>query len=65
MGYPDFKSYIQDKHCRLLQGKIAAYVRDYHDGIGFHSYSVLSVCEETVGNVEVHSVICHEGLGDL
>lgn len=65
MGYPDFKAYIQDKHCRLLQDEIAAYVRGYHDGIGFHSYSVLSVCEEIVENVEVHSVVCHEGLGDL
>ena len=65
MGYPDFKTYIQDKHSSLLQDEIAIYVKNCHDGIGFHSYSVLSVCEETVDNVEVHSVKCHEGLGDL
>ncbi len=65
MRYPDFKTYIQDKYCVLLQKEIAAFVKDCHDGIGFHSHSVLSVCEEKVDNVEVHSVVCHEALGDL
>ncbi len=63
MRYPDFKTYIQDKYCVLLQKEIAAFVKDCHDGIGFHSHSVLSVCEEKVDNVEVHSVVCHGPLG--
>lgn len=66
MRYTDFKSYIQDNYEGLLRGEISKFVNNHHDGIGFHGYSVLSVCGQDVDNIQVHSVQCHdEGIGDL
>lgn len=58
MGYPDFKSYIQDKLGDLLKTQIAAFVNENHDAHGFHSVNVLSLCNQEVDNVTVMSLRC-------
>ena len=63
MGYPDFKSYIQDKLSDLLKTKIATFVNENHDAHGFHSVNVLSLCDQEVDNVTVMSLRCTDKPG--
>lgn len=65
MAYTDFKSYIQDKYERHLTTYIEEFVNLKHDGIGFHSYNVLSVCDQKVENVKVKYMVCHDDLGPM
>lgn len=65
MAYTDFKSYIQDKYERRLTTYIEEFVNLKHDGIGFHSYNVLSVCDQKVENVKVKYMVCHDDLGPM
>ncbi|MBQ7550807.1 MAG: hypothetical protein IJT04_04700, partial [Bacteroidales bacterium] len=36
-----------------------------HDGGGFHSFNVLSVCEQRAENTEIKSIRCHDDIGPL
>ena len=63
MGYPDFKSYIQDKLGDLLKTKITSFVNKNHDAHGFHSVNVLSLCNQEVDNVTVISLRCTDKPG--
>lgn len=45
MAYTDFKTYIQDKFADYLLKQVSAFDNEYHDGIGFHTLNVLSVCD--------------------
>lgn len=65
MAYTDFKSYIQDKYGLQLTTDIEEFVNLKHDGIGFHSYNVLSVCDQKVENVKVKYMVCHDDLGPM
>lgn len=58
MAYTDFKTYIQDKFADYLLKQVSAFVNEYHDGIGFHTLNVLSVCDQEVDNLMVKSIRC-------
>lgn len=58
MTYQDFKSYIADKHKDLLHREITEYVKQHHDGLGFHGFNVMSLCEERIENIDVKSLRC-------
>lgn len=63
MGYPDFKSYVQDKLGDLLKTKITSFVNKNHDAHGFYSVNVLSLCNQEVDNVTVMSLRCTDKPG--
>ncbi len=58
MAYADFKSYIQVKHSEYLQEKVSDFVNKYHDGQGFHTLNVISICDQKVDNLVVKSIRC-------
>lgn len=58
MAYADFKSYIQDKYADYLLGQVSDFVNKNHDGQGFHSLNVLSICAQKVDNLSVKSLRC-------
>ena len=63
MAYKDFKSYIQANYKQLLTEKIRDFVNKNHDGLGFHSFGVLSLLDQKVENLEVRSLTCHDDIG--
>lgn len=63
--YPDFKSYIQANYIELITQSLSEFVSQSHDGIGFHSINVLSLCEQKVENAVVVSMKCQEAAKDL
>lgn len=65
MVYSDFKSYIQANYADLLHRKISKFVNEKHDGLGFHSLNVLSLCDQKVENIEVKSLRCNDAPGPL
>lgn len=65
MAYTDFKSYIQDKYGARLTTYIEKFINLKHDGIGFHSYNVLSVCDQKAENLSVKYMVCHDDLGPM
>lgn len=56
--YSDFKSYIQDKYAVYLLRQISDFVNKNHDGQGFHTLNVLSICDQKVDNLSVKSLRC-------
>lgn len=58
--YNDLKSYIQAKHGGYLNEMVTAFVNDNHDGRGFHSFGVLSICRQEVDNLSIKSVKCND-----
>ena len=56
--YPDFKSYIQANYEKYLKEQVFNFMQNNHDGLGFHSLNVLSVCDQEVDNLEVKSLRC-------
>lgn len=58
MAYADFKSYIQEKFGDVLLEKISDFVVNNHDGLGFHSMNVLSLCKQEVENIEIKYLQC-------
>ncbi|KSV58132.1 helix-turn-helix domain-containing protein [Acetivibrio ethanolgignens] len=56
--YSDFKSYIQDKYAAYLLRQVSDYVNKNHDGQGFHTLNVLSICDQKVDNLSVKSLRC-------
>lgn len=58
MAYADFKSYIQDKYANYLLGQVSDFVNKNHDGQGFHSLNVLSICDQKVDHLSVKSLRC-------
>ncbi|WP_037350488.1 hypothetical protein [Selenomonas sp. oral taxon 137] len=65
MAYTDFKSYLQANYINILEQEISAFVNQSHDGMGFHSINVLSLCKQKVENVEIKTLICHDDVGPL
>ena len=65
MAYTDFKTYIQDKFADYLLKQVSAFDNEYHDGIGFHTLNVLSVCDQEVDNLIVKSIRCTESIRHL
>ncbi len=58
MVYADFKSYIQDKYSDYLLKIVSDFVNEYHDGQGFHTLNVLSICDQKVEKLNVKSIRC-------
>lgn len=56
--YLDFKSYIQDKYAVYLLRQVSDFVNKNHDGQGFHTLNVLSICDQKVDNLSVKSLQC-------
>ncbi len=56
--YADFKSYIQDKYADYLLKQVSDFVNKNHDGQGFHTLNVLSICDQKVENLLVRSLRC-------
>ena len=44
---------------------IGEFINQKHDGIGFHSYNVLSVCDQRVENVKIKYMVCHDDIGSM
>ena len=65
MAYADFKSYLQANYRDILENDITELMKKTHDGNGFHSFSVLSVCEQREENTEIKSIRCHDDIGPL
>ncbi|GKU31479.1 hypothetical protein [Clostridium folliculivorans] len=63
--YADFKSYIQDKYSDKLTTFIGEFINKKHDGIGFHSFNVLSVCDQKAENVVIKRMCCHDDIGPM
>ena len=63
--YNDFKSYIQVNYEDLLNKEILKFVNKSHDGLGFHSVNVISLCEQKIENMNVKSITCHDDIGPL
>lgn len=63
--YADFKSYIQDKYSDRLTTFIGEFINKMHDGIGFHSLNVLSVCDQKAENVVIKRMCCHDDIGPM
>lgn len=63
--YVDFKSYIQANYEELLKEEISKFVDKYHDGLGFHSINVISLCDQKIENIKVKSITCHDDIGPL
>lgn len=58
--YNDFKSYIQSNYAEYLSRVVFTFVNEKHDGLGFHSYSVLSLCKQEIENLSVKSLRCND-----
>ncbi len=58
MAYADFKSYIQDKYADYLLKQVSDFVNQNHDGQGFHTLNVLSICDQEVDHLSVKSIRC-------
>ena len=58
MAYTDFKSYIQDKYADYLLEQVSDFVNENHDGQGFHTLNVLSICDQNIDNLSVKSIRC-------
>ncbi len=56
--YSDFKSYIQDKYVVYLLRQVSDFVNKNHDGQGFHTLNVLSICDQKVDDLSVKSLRC-------
>ena len=65
MAYTDFKSYLQANYINILEQEISSFVNQSHDGMGFHSINVLSLCEQKIENVDIKTLICHDDVGPL
>lgn len=63
--YADFKSYIQDKYSDRLTTSIGEFINQKHDGLGFHAFNVLSVCDQKAENVIIKSMRCHDDIGPI
>ncbi|MDI7817363.1 hypothetical protein QMM58_13360 [Clostridioides difficile] len=63
--YKDFKSYMQANYIEQIKDEIESFVDNSHDGLGFHSLNVLSVCDQKVDKVEIKTMMCHDDLGPM
>ena len=63
MAYADFKSYLQENYKDMLENAITALLNKSHDGGGFHSFNVMSVCKQMAENTEIKSIRCHDDIG--
>ena len=57
--YSDFKSYIGANYGDYLKQEILHYIEKNHDGQGFHSINVLSLCKQEVDNQKIRSLKCN------
>lgn len=62
MAYADFKSFLQENYANMLQEAISEFVNKTHDGLGFHSINVLSLCDQKIENVKIKSLRCHSDI---
>lgn len=60
MAYADFKSFLEDKYTYYLLEQVSRFVNKNHDGLGFHSINVLSICDQSVENLCIKSVRCSD-----
>lgn len=65
MAYPNFKSYIQDKYESRLTASIEEFINLKHDGLGFHAYNVLSLCDQKIENLNIKYMVCHDDIGPM
>lgn len=63
--YNDFKSYIQANYEDLLNKELLKFVNKSHDGLGFHSVNVISLCDQKIENISVKAITCHDDIGPL
>lgn len=61
--YNDFKSFIQTNFEDYLKKELTRFINENHDGLGFHSFNVLSICRQEVDNLEVKSIRCSDDIG--
>lgn len=58
--YDNFKCYIKENYGDYLKQVLFHFVNKNHDGQGFHSINVLSLCKQDVDNLEIKSLKCHD-----
>ncbi len=58
--YSDFKSYIRANYGEYLKQKLLQFVDANHDGQGFHSINVLSLCKQDIANLDIKSLKCND-----
>lgn len=61
--YPDLKCYLQANCADILKAAIQQFINDSHDGLGFHSINVLSLCKHEIDRLEVKALSCHDDIG--
>lgn len=63
MSYKSFKEYIEINYGDQLQEQVSQYVKNHHDGQGFHSLNVLSLLDQKIENLQVMSLSCRRDVG--
>lgn len=58
--YSDFKSYIRANFGEYLKQELLRFVEENHDGQGFHSINVLSLCKQEVDSLDIKSLKCND-----
>lgn len=58
--YSDFKSYIKANYGDYLKQELLHFVDANHDGQGFHSINVLSLCKQDVADLNIKSLKCND-----
>lgn len=56
---------MEANYKHIIEKSILEFVNRTHDGIGFHSLNVLSVCNQKVDSIAIKYLSCHEEFGDL
>lgn len=63
MSYKSFKEYIEINYGDQLQEQVSQYVKNHHDGQGFHSLNVLSLLDQKIENLQIMSLSCRSDVG--
>lgn len=58
MAYSDFQSYLADKYSAEIKQLLYDFVNTSHDGNGFHSLNVVSLCKQEIDNIETKYMQC-------
>lgn len=63
--FADFKSFLQANYGKYFLQVISDFIERNHDGNGFHSLNVLSLCKQRTENLQVKSLRCIDAPGSL